>query len=177
MKKSKIFTTVGMVLCGVFFLLGFLALVGAFTGSISHSDHTTRSSGYSTFGADFYTYVNNNAAMAANNTGSAANNLAHLQTLVATVGGIIIMAISGIGFCLFGYLNEKIAAADAAPKSMSPVQQFIADQTRSAPTVPVSSAYSAQGQAPAAASDAVNPLAQTPAAKAQAPSSADSIQQ
>lgn len=69
-------------------------------------------SGFATFGSDFYTYVNNNAAQAASSSDRALRNQHEIAKQIQSVegsicmaGGMLLMTFGGIGFCVFGLIN------------------------------------------------------------------------
>lgn len=90
----KAFSIIGMVICVVIILMGVLLLAGALTNAPRIASYP-RDSGFGSFGADFYEYVNNNAAEAASATRAVYN-------LIKTASGLLMMSIGALGLCLFG---------------------------------------------------------------------------
>ena len=82
---NKVFCKLGIVVSIVIVIVGLFLLAGSFPSFSYKYD-----SGFEVFGADFYTYVNNNVAQAV--------------ALIRVASGILIMSIGAIGLCLFGAL-------------------------------------------------------------------------
>lgn len=99
--SKKVFATVGMVVCALFVVIGFVTM-----GQDNECSTASRSgiydSGLTTFGADFYTYSNNNTAEAASAARTTANNIYKLYDLLADVFGWFFVFAGLIGFCHFG---------------------------------------------------------------------------
>ena len=134
MNKKK-FAKVAMIVSLVLVFFGFLMLCGAMGGNTSSAYSSyTYDSGYASFGADFYTYVSNNAAEAASASRTAANNLDDIATLLKGFGGIFLMGYGLLNFCNYGMIvadlggfknkKDKAAAAEAvaAPCECAPVE-------------------------------------------------------
>lgn len=102
MKKS--FCVLGIIVSLVVSLFGVLLLSGALTDSPSSASSASYlyDSGYAIFGADFYTYVSNNAAEAASATRTVASNQRDIFVLIRTASGIFVTGFGLLGFCLFG---------------------------------------------------------------------------
>lgn len=103
---KKLFAILGMLISVAVLICGILTLSGEMGGNTSHPGSAPYSydSGYATFGGDFYTFVNNNAAEAAAGAYTAANNLQDVAELLKNVCGIFLMGFGAMGFCLFGIL-------------------------------------------------------------------------
>ena len=105
MKKN--FSVLGIVVGGLFVLLGILSIFGAFGGDTSSPVRAPYGydSGYAEFGADYYTYSSNNAAEAASAARTAAYNaqaIAEFLTLFCGLASILLglMVICGFGIVL-----------------------------------------------------------------------------
>lgn len=131
MKKVSAFMGLGAGVLAI--LIGILILSGSIGGNTSYYAYSesisTYDSGRTTFGADFYTYVNNNAANAVTaikNTNHAVEgvgeSLEDLFHLVRAIGGwgILLFGLF-ITFLFAGKLPEKAPAAVYAPVT-APVQ-------------------------------------------------------
>ena len=114
--SKKLFATIGMIVCIVFVIMGFVTM-----GQDNECSIASRSglydSGLTSFGADFYTYSNNNTAEAASAARITANNIYNLYDLVADVLGWLFVFSGSIGFCHFGVVRAECncAAPAAAP--------------------------------------------------------------
>lgn len=93
------------------------------SGAPSYAD-----SGYASFGADFYTYVTNNAADAAKSVHTVAANqvqifeqMSQFKTILSRFFGFLLISLGGIGVCLFGCLCFTPAPAAPAPAVAVPV--------------------------------------------------------
>ena len=100
---KKAFSFIGMVMGCIVAVLGVLLMLGVFggdtgtaSGSISLYD-----SGYAKFGADFYTYVTNNAYEAAVGARVTANNLHYIAELLKPALGIFLIGFGTGMLCLF----------------------------------------------------------------------------
>lgn len=118
------YAKIGMVSCAIIAIMGLLILCGAMGGSTQDSYGSYGyTNGKASFGADFYTYVNNNAYRAASAAEVTADNLNEIGTLLRWSLGILVF---GIGACGFGIVycdcdkteqpNEEDKAA-AAPEA------------------------------------------------------------
>ena len=105
--RKKTFATLGMVFSLVIVLAGILVLTGAMGGDAGSPSSAPYSydSGYASFGADFYTYVCNNAAEAASASRTAANNIRELCDLLKSVSGCFLMGFGLVSFCHFGIVR------------------------------------------------------------------------
>lgn len=102
--NKKVFATVGMIVCAVLIVVGFVMI-----GQGNECSHAYSSSyydsGFTTFGADFYTYSSNNTAEAASAARTTANNLYELYDLVGDAFGWLFVFAGLIGLCHFGILR------------------------------------------------------------------------
>ena len=90
-----------MIIVGILFLLGVFGGAGSYpSGAPSYYE-----SGYASFGADFYTYVNNNAAETASATYRAAANLKSIGEIIKNFCGISLIGLGNMGVCLFTILQ------------------------------------------------------------------------
>lgn len=121
------YAKIGMVSCAIIAIMGLLILCGAMGGSTQDSYGSYGyTNGKASFGADFYTYVNNNAYRAASAAEVTADNLNEIGTLLRWSLGILVFGIGAIGACGFGIVycdcdkteqpNEEDKAA-AAPEA------------------------------------------------------------
>lgn len=112
---KKVFALIGMVVCALFLLTGLLTIGGSFDGSFSSAYRNGMyDAGYASFGADYYTYSNNNAADAAEAARTAAGNLRILGGVVCKLSGILFMGLGGMGLCHFGVVYGECTAPSAA---------------------------------------------------------------
>lgn len=95
-------------------------------------------SGYASFGADFYTYVTNNAADAAQAVHTVASNqiqlfdqLYQLKTVFSQFFGYFLISLGGIGVCLFGCLF-------ATPQPVIPAPAYAAPTVATTVQTPIS---------------------------------------
>lgn len=145
MKKVSAFLGLAAGLLAI--LIGILILSGSIGGNTSYYAYSeyisSIDSGRTAFGADFYTYVNNNAAnavTAAKNTTNAVEgvgeSLEDLFYLVRAIGGwgILLFGLF-ITFHFAGKLPEKAPAAGTAPVAWAAAPAPTA--TQASPAVPV----------------------------------------
>ncbi|MBR4744157.1 MAG: hypothetical protein IK082_08215 [Oscillospiraceae bacterium] len=115
--RGKAFSAAGMIVSALIVIFGILFLAGALTGETYRAGGAGMyDSGYASFGADFYTYVSNNAAEAASAGRAAASNLDDIFHLARTFGGIFLTGFGLLGFCLFGMKWKECAGETAAKK-------------------------------------------------------------
>ena len=116
----KFFAIIGMLFCcaviyvGVQYLNGETQFIGGgyvSSPSSSSSAPSYYDSGYASFGGDFYTFVNNNAAEAAKAARTIASNqiqifeqMFQIRRIITQFFGYILITFGGIGVCLFGVL-------------------------------------------------------------------------
>jgi len=118
---KKTFTILGMIVCLLIAVLGGMVMSGSFGGDANYpSGGSFYDSGYASFGADFYTYVSNNAAEAASASRTTANNVRALCELMTSVSGIFLIGFGLAGFCLFGTKLGDTKTAEAAPAAFAP---------------------------------------------------------
>lgn len=122
MKKKmskKLFVYIGMIAGLLAVLMGILVMTGAMGGNsfTVFGAPYKYDSGYATFGADFYTYVTNNAAEAAKASTTAAANLHEIAVLLKNVSGILLIAGGLFMLCFFGvqYAECEQAVLKEAP--------------------------------------------------------------
>lgn len=108
--NKKIFAIVGMVVCVLFIAMGF-ATIGRNNACSLASQSGIYDSGLTTFGADFYTYSNNNTAEAASAARKTANNIYELYDLLANVFGWFFVFVGLIGFCHFAIIYSGCNSA------------------------------------------------------------------
>lgn len=121
------FTLLGIITGLIVILFGILVMAGAFgANTYSASSSSYYDSGYGRFGADFYTYVVNNAAETASAARTAANNLNHIAGFLRAVSGIMLMAFGLFMVCLFGCKLEKDFKLSSAIHFSAPAQEPMA---------------------------------------------------
>ena len=118
---KKLVSAAGMLVGVVVIVMGILVMAGVLGGN-AYSASTASyqfDSGYASFGADFYTYVSNNAAEAASATRTVASNLVRIADLLKNALGILTIAFGAFMLFYFAikFLGacEKAAAVKAAP--------------------------------------------------------------
>ena len=150
MKKKTIFAFAGiaagiiMIICGLTVLGGDLGVSEMSYGRTA----TTMNSGFASFGADFYTYVTNNAAEAANASRAAAANLVTVAKLIKMVSGIALLCFGMISVCHFG-MNidfDELSRPNGSKTSVNPSTT----ETPKPESIPEASteAQEGQGEAP-----------------------------
>lgn len=113
--SKKTFATIGMIVCVLFVIAGFITMEK--TNSCSTGSRSGLfDSGLATFGSDFYTYSNNNAAEAASAARTTANNVKEVYTLLCDMFGWFFVFIGSIGLCHFGIIRAD-CNAPASPKA------------------------------------------------------------
>ena len=101
---KKTLSLIGMIGGIALIVLGLVVMFGGLGGETNTSSGAGAyyDSGYAAFGADFYTYVSNNAAEAASASRTAANNLDAVAKLLKNVGGLVVIAFGLFMTCFFG---------------------------------------------------------------------------
>jgi hypothetical protein len=94
--------------------------MGGDTGYRNSASYTY-DSGYASFGADFYSFVNNNAAEAADGAQKAASNLNEIANLLKNVFGIITIGFGLIAFCVFGMIWAGTEKPEKVNKNIADV--------------------------------------------------------
>lgn len=132
MKKKmskKYFVYIGMIAGLLTVIMGILVIAGTMGGEIYRpSAKPFFDYGFATFGADFYTYVTNNAADAAAASKAAAENLGEIIALLKNVCGIALIAGGLFMLCFFGVQYAECAQA-ARPET--PAEKPIAEVVES----------------------------------------------
>ena len=115
--NKKTFAIIGVVGGAILIFLGILAMSGSLGGDASNASGSSYlyDSGYASFGADFYTYVSNNAAEAASAARTTAANLRDIAELLKNVSGILLMGFGLFMVCFFG-----MSLADCTAKAPKP---------------------------------------------------------
>lgn len=119
---KKTFATIGMIVCVLFVIMGF-ATIGRDNDCSTASRSGIYDSGLTTFGADFYTYSNNNTAEAASAARITANNIKELYSLLTDVFGWFFVFMGLIGLCHFGIVRAEcnpLPTPDAPPSNENP---------------------------------------------------------
>lgn len=109
--NKRIYATIGMVISAVIIFMGLLAMTGALGGEPHYADSASYlyDTGYASFGGDFYTYVNNNAAEAADAAYAVAANIREVSSLLKSVCGVFLMGFGAFGLCHFGMIRCEYA--------------------------------------------------------------------
>lgn len=102
MKGKKTFSLVGIIVSALIVIAGILTMSGVF-GGYGSSVSYIYDSGYASFGADFYSYVNNNAARAS-------YTLINLIHFARVISGIFMICIGLLSLCHFGMARSECAA-------------------------------------------------------------------
>ena len=108
--SKKVFAIIGMIACVLSIITGF-SVMGQDNECSTASRSGMYDSGLTTFGADFYTYSNNNTAEAASAARTTANNIYKLYDLLADVFGWLFVFVGLIGFCHFGVVRAECNCA------------------------------------------------------------------
>jgi len=118
--SKKLFSILGIVFSALIVVSGVLVVFGVLGGDASGatSAPSKYDSGYASFGADFYSFVNNNAAEAAVAARFTASNVRSLCELLKNVCGIFLMGFGLMGVCFFGI---QLVACKEAAKAAAPV--------------------------------------------------------
>lgn len=103
--NKKRFSLIGMCISLAIVILGVILLLSVSSDYPHFPDTTIKDNGFATFGSDFYTYVNNNAAIAASATRAIAYNQINFMDIlesIHTTGAFLLIAFGALGFCFFG---------------------------------------------------------------------------
>lgn len=103
MKGKKAFSLIGIIVSALIVIAGILTMSGVF-GGYGSSVSYIYDFGYASFGADFYSYVNNNAARAS-------YTLINLIHFMRVVSGIFMICIGLLSLCHFGIARSECTAA------------------------------------------------------------------
>ncbi len=171
---------IGMIVVGVLFLTGTFG--GDAVGSVTAERYgATSEYGYAKFGADFYTYVSNNAYVAANNayeaartSAATANRVTALTELVRYAGGLLMIFFGLFGFCGFG-----VAFAGPKKKGSAPAETVspAVPQQEAPMYTPVTDVPAAPAKQPDAPYDAMMQNVPAPAVETEAqPEAANPLQ-
>ena len=132
---KKTYALIGMIVSLAIVLCGILTISGTLGGDAHYASGASYlyDSGYASFGADFYTYVSNNAAEAADAASTVASNVRSVAELQKNVFGIFLMGFGLMGFCFFGMASAecKAAAAPAPVPADAPEQEETPEQEES----------------------------------------------
>ena len=122
---KKTFALIGMIISLAIVVCGVLTISGELGGNAHYASGASYlyDSGYASFGADFYTYVSNNAAEAADAASTVASNVRSVAQLQKNVFGIFLMGFGLLGFCFFGMAHAECKAIVAAAE-----QPFVPDE-------------------------------------------------
>ena len=147
-KMRKFFSIVGILFSCViiFWGLQYLNLNRDYVGGRLSSPSSASGapsyvdSGYASFGADFYTFVTNNAADAAEAVHTVASNqiqlfdqLYQLKTVFSQFFGYFLISLGGIGVCLFGCLFASPQPVIPAPAIPAPTVATVVPPSSSTP--------------------------------------------
>lgn len=101
MKSKKTFSTIGMIVSALIVITGILTISGVFGGDEDYPPYYY-DCGYASFGGDFYSYVNNNAA-------KAARNVVGLVSFTRSISGISMICVGLLSLCYFGMAHSECA--------------------------------------------------------------------
>lgn len=101
---KKTFCSIGIIVSAAIILIGILTVSGALGGNTNSASTASYlyDSGYASFGADFYTYVTNNAEEAASASRTVAGNLTEIAKLLKNVIGFGLICFGVLSGCAFG---------------------------------------------------------------------------
>ena len=124
---KRFFAIIGILFCCAVIYIGVQFLHGEMASEPNTASSTPSyyDSGYASFGGDFYTYVNNNAAEAAKAARTITSNQVYIFRLATQFFGYFLIALGGIGVCLFGVLCFE--RKPAAPLPAAPIQASVED--------------------------------------------------
>lgn len=142
--NKKTVSLIAMIVSALIVFFGLLVLAGAMGGDTGIASGSSSGlgylydGGYAEFGADFYTYVSNNAAAAADAAAEAASaaakvasNLDEIATLLKSACGIFLMGFGLLSLCHFSmvWIDEKKNEVEAAPAvECAPVEEAPAEE-------------------------------------------------
>jgi hypothetical protein len=135
MKKlltKKTLSLAAMIISVLIALSGFLIITGAFGGNTSHANSSyLYDSGLTKFGADFYTYVNNNAAEAAMAARTVASNLDSIADVIKSACGIFLIGFGLLSLCCFTmvWISENKPAEVVAQPTESVQNNVVFEET------------------------------------------------
>lgn len=121
---KKNLSLAAMIISVLISLSGFLIIIGAFGGDTSNANSSILyDSGLTKFGADFYTYVNNNAAEAAIAARTVASNLDSIADVIKSACGIFLIGFGLLSLCCFTmiWINEN-KPSDPVAQNAAPAQ-------------------------------------------------------
>ena len=142
---KKVFTIIGILVGIALVIVGILCLSGEMGGNASTASSAGYSydSGYTKFGADFYTYVNNNAQEAAEAGRTAARNLWEIAKLLKNCIGAFFLCFGILCICFFGkelpstaeqQRNAAISALEEMQKQNASLAQLLKEIKAQLPT-------------------------------------------
>ncbi|MBQ7399347.1 MAG: hypothetical protein IJW06_02645 [Clostridia bacterium] len=101
---KKTFSIIGILVGVALIIIGIATMGGGLGGNTSHgfTNALNHDNGYTSFGAAFYTYVNNNAAEISENTSQIAWNTDDIGDFLKNFFGIISICFGMITICGFG---------------------------------------------------------------------------
>ena len=119
--NKKTISLMAMIVSLAIVLCGVLVISGSMGGDTSYASGSyAYDSGYAEFGADFYTYVSNNAAEAASAARTTAANIGDIAELLKNVCGVFLMGFGMLSLCFFGmiFVGEKKVAPEAVVEEL-----------------------------------------------------------
>lgn len=109
--NKKAVSWIAIIVSSLIVLFGVLILAGVLGGDTGHASSSSflYDSGYAEFGADFYTYVSNNAAEAASAARTVASNLDDIAMLLKSACGVFLIGFGLLSLCHFALVlvDEK----------------------------------------------------------------------
>ena len=133
--NKKTFTLIGLIAGILAVVLGILILAGVFGGDTrtGGSAYSPYDSGYTRFGADFYTYVSNNAQEAASASRTAATNLDEIARLLKFALGGLCIVFGLFSTALFGCKFVDLKEQGKPAPTEAPAAETAAPEAAPAP--------------------------------------------
>lgn len=113
-----------LIACGVLIMSGEM---GGNANSASGASYLY-DSGYASFGGDFYSYVNNNAAEAASAARTTASNVRAVAQLLQNFCGLMLMGFGLFMSCYFGVCCAGSKTPTSAAVNSAPVTQPVSSE-------------------------------------------------
>ena len=131
MMSKKYYAVCGLIIGTIVVILGTLVTSGAIGGNTvtatTSPSSILYSSGYASFGADFYTYVTNNAQEAASAARTIADNQNVIYGFQRSAFGIALIVFGLFMNCLFGCKYAEAKAEKNTTKEAASVADVVPD--------------------------------------------------
>ena len=129
--SKKYYAVCGLIIGTIVVILGTLVTSGAIGGNTvtatTSPSSILYSSGYASFGADFYTYVTNNAQEAASAARTIADNQNVIYGFLRSAFGIALIVFGLFMNCLFGCKYAEAKAEKNTTKEAASVADIVPD--------------------------------------------------